>query len=301
MKPLLYAFFILFSCLAKAELKTPSTELTPDNLPEISVRKECERIAAKLASVGYQECLNRELRLSSGRSVNNAPLLIKEYPPLPSRSPMGKILLIGGIHGDEYASVSVVFKWMKTLDKHHSGLFHWHVVPLANPDGLLQKKSTRLNANGVDLNRNFPSHNWSIQALNFWRQETKSNPRRYPGPSAISEPETQWLAEEIAQFKPDIIVSVHAPYGIIDYDGPAKGPNQLGHLPLKLLGNFPGSLGRYAGIDQNIPVITIELTYAGIMPSRQQISKIWIDLVRWLKSNVNAHMVTQESTTQTES
>jgi len=257
----------------------------------IKVETECQRIAKKLASVGYEECLARELKLTDGHSVQNAPLLRKEYPPLlERRQPLGRVLLIGGIHGDEYASVSVVFKWMKTLDKHHSGLFHWHVVPLANPDGLLQRRSTRLNANGVDLNRNFPSHNWEQQALDYWRQETKSNPRRYPGPNAISEPETQWLAKEIANFKPDMIISVHAPYSLVDYDGPMRGPNNLGHLSSKALGTFPGSLGRYAGIDQNIPVVTIELTYAGIMPSHQQISNIWVDLVRWLKINVPRHI-----------
>jgi len=250
------------------------------------VQTECQRISNKLASVGYEECLTRQLTLTEGVSVKNAPLLLKEYPPLETRNPLGRILVIGGIHGDEYASVSVVFKWMKTLDKYHSGLFHWHIVPLANPDGLLQKKSSRLNANGVDLNRNFPSFDWDKLAISHWQEETQSNPRRYPGIRAESEPETQWIIEEIKQFQPDIIVSVHAPYGIIDYDGPKAGPNHLGHLHLKLLGTFPGSLGRYAGVDKNIPVVTVELTYAGIMPSSKQISHIWTDLVRWLKTNI---------------
>ena len=70
--------------------------------------------------------------------------------------PLGRILVIGGIHGDEYSSVSVVFKWMDILNIHHSGLFHWHFIPLSNPDGLLQPSSQRQNARGVDLNRNFP-------------------------------------------------------------------------------------------------------------------------------------------------
>lgn len=274
----LFLFFLVATFLANSALA--------ESIQSVSVETECQRIANKLASIGYEECIARQLSLSDGRSVKNAPLLLKEYPPLKKRTPLGKILVVGGIHGDEYASVSVVFKWMKTLDKYHSGLFHWQVIPLANPDGLLQKKSTRLNANGVDLNRNFPSHNWDQYALDYWQQETKKNPRRYPGPKAVSEPETQWLSKQITRFQPDMIVSVHAPYGIIDYDGPNKGPSHLGHLPLKPLGTFPGSLGRYAGVDKNIPVVTIELTYAGIMPSRQQISHIWVDLVRWLKINV---------------
>jgi hypothetical protein len=35
-----------------------------------------------------------------------------------------------------------------------------------------------------------------------------------------------------------------------------------------------------------ISAITIELPYAGIMPSKKQTLKIWIDLIRWLKDNI---------------
>jgi len=32
---------------------------------------------------------------------------------------------------------------------------------------------------------------------------------------------------------------------------------------------FPGSLGNYGGVDLGIPVVTVELSYAGIMPTQQ--------------------------------
>ena len=35
-------------------------------------------------------------------------------------STLGRVLLIGGIHGDEYSSVTIVFKWLSILDRHHS-------------------------------------------------------------------------------------------------------------------------------------------------------------------------------------
>ena len=188
------------------------------------IANECDRIARKLASVGYKECINKNLELSGGQSVKNAPILIKEYPPLETRKPLGRVLLFGGIHGDEYSSVSIVFKWMNILDEHHSGLFHWRIVPLLNPDGLLQKKSARVNANGIDLNRNFPTPNWEEETNHYWIERTKRNPRRYPGTSPLSEPETRWLVEEIEAFKPNVIVTIHAPHGIVDYDGPKNGP-----------------------------------------------------------------------------
>ncbi len=259
-----------------------AVEITEDD----AVTHECSRISNKLASVGNKECLKQELILSDGYSVQDAPILIKEYPPLNSRKPLGKVLLFGGIHGDEYSSVSVVFKWMSILNQHHSGLFHWQIVPLLNPDGLLRKKSQRVNENGVDLNRNFPTPNWEEESSHYWIEKTSRNPRRYPGTNALSEPETRWLVEKISSFKPDIIVTVHAPHGIVDYDGPKNGPYKLGRLYLNLLGTYPGSLGRYAGVLERIPVVTIELPYAGIMPKPKEISNIWLDLVSWLREHI---------------
>jgi murein peptide amidase A len=253
---------------------------------ESLVKEECRRIGSKLGSVNIQDCLDVNLSPTDGRSVNNAPILIKEYPPLERRAPLGKVLLIGGIHGDEYSSVSIVFKWMRTLDEYHSGLFHWQIIPLLNPDGLLQKKSQRINANNVDLNRNFPMDDWENTALKHWAEYTYRNPRYYPGEQPLSEPESSWLVEHINRYQPDVIVAVHAPHGVVDYDGPRNGPYKLGRLYLNLLGTYPGSLGNYAGIQRKIPVVTIELPYAGIMPTKSEINSIWRDMVKWLSENI---------------
>ncbi|MCS3903649.1 hypothetical protein J2T55_001678 [Methylohalomonas lacus] len=262
----------------------------------MSAAKLCTRIGNKLGSVSVRECQRQNMAASGGVSVNGLPILIKTYPPLEQRRPLGRVLLVGGIHGDEYSSVSVVFKWMNILNKHHSGLFHWRIAPLVNPDGLLRDESQRMNANGVDLNRNFPmQQDWQVALEDYWIEKTGRNPRRYPGSGPLSEPETRWLAAEIERFQPDAIVSVHAPYGIVDYDGPRDGPQHLGRLYLELLGTYPGSLGRYAGIHLDKPLVTIELPYAGIMPSDGEINDIWIDLVRWLRDNLpaaNVQMVT---------
>jgi len=246
---------------------------------------ECTRIGHKLGSVSQSGCLARNLSDTGTRSVNGQAILMKEYPPLPGRKPVGRILLIGGTHGDEYSAVSIVFRWMETLDRYHSGLFHWHVTPLLNPDGLLQQHSQRLNAHGVDLNRNMPTPDWYRKTREYW-QSTGEDPRRYPGTAPLSEPESGWLYEQVRQFKPDAIVSVHAPFGVLDFDGPPVGPSDLGFLHLKLIGTYPGSLGNSAGVQHQIPVITVELPYAGIMPTEDQISRMWGDLVRWLRLNI---------------
>ncbi len=249
---------------------------------ELALFELCQEVGNKLGSISVENCLGQQFVFNGGMSVMHRPLAIREFAPLPSREPLARVMLIGGIHGDEFSSVSIVFKWMDILEQHHSGIFHWLFVPVSNPDGLLGKQSQRQNSRGVDLNRNFPSRDWDELALAFWRDKTASNNRRYPGPSAGSEPEVVWLVEQIEKFQPDVIISVHAPYHLVDYDGPPEAPEKLGDLHLSKLGVFPGSLGNYAGIDLDVPVVTIELPYAGIMPSQEQISMMWTDLVAWL-------------------
>jgi hypothetical protein len=279
-----FAVFILFSATAVAASGfSPAQHVIAYGTPD-SIIEQCTRIGNKLGSVTIKQCLDRKLEDSGARSVNGQAIMIKDYPPLPSREPISRVLLIGGTHGNEYASVSVVFKWMQTLDIYHSGMFHWHVAPLVNPDGLLQRRSQRLNAHGVDLNRNMPTPDWHEKTRKYWNT-TRKDPRRYPGEAPLSEPESRWLYEEIRSFKPHVIVSVHAPYGVLDFDGPPAGPRKLGHLHLQLIGTYPGSLGNSAGVQHQIPVITVELPHAGIMPARGQITRMWIDMVTWLREN----------------
>jgi len=285
----------LLPCLAFAEtdnngastVTARESTQTPAMVNAVNpVSLECGKIGHKLGSVSVRGCEREKLTPSGAQSVRGQAILFKEYPPLARRTPQARVLLIGGIHGDEYSAVSIVFKWMQKLDRYHSGLFHWHVVPLLNPDGLLQKKSSRLNANGVDLNRNFPTPDWLNQTRDYWQRRTHKDPRRYPGKAALSEPESRWLYEEIRSFQPDVIISVHAPYGVLDFDGPPEAPHKMGYLHLKLLGTYPGSLGNCAGVQHRIPVITMELPRAGIMPSRGEITRMWVDLIRWLKRNI---------------
>ncbi|MBX2808502.1 MAG: murein peptide amidase A [Cellvibrionaceae bacterium] len=250
----------------------------------------CEQIGNKLSSVSTQECHRQQLLSNGGHSHQQRPLAYKIYPPVKGNKSLGRVLLMGGIHGDEYSAVSILFKWMNTLNRFHSGRFHWQVIPLLNPDGLLHhRKAQRQNANGVDLNRNFPSSDWHQLALKYWRERTYKNPRRYPGAQPMSEPETQWFVDTIRRFKPDVIIAVHAPHRLVDYDGPLKAPAKLGNLQLRQLGIYPGSLGNYAGVDLNIPVVTVELASAGIMPSSTEITHMWVDLVGWLTREIPKH------------
>lgn len=243
----------------------------------------CQQIGKKLASVTVAECLSNPYSAPRFYSVQGKAILEAHFPASPENKSAPRILFIGGIHGDEYSSVSVTFKWLNKLRKHHSGAFDWHFLPVLNPDGLLQRKSSRVNANKVDLNRNFiPAPEFS-EPLEHWQKRAKKRLRYYPGHKPLSEPESRVIHDLIDQYRPTVIVSVHAPHGILDFDGGIQPPRKLGPLHLRQLGTYPGSLGNYGWFVKNIPVVTIELPYAGIMPSKRDINRMWTDLVRWLK------------------
>jgi len=263
----------------------PEAQTAPEVDSAKLIEELCGQIGNKLTSVSVRECNDQDL-IHAAFSHDGRSLAYRDYLPLPSRDSLGRVLVIGGIHGDEFSSVSVVFKWMNILNQFHSGLFHWRFIPAANPDGLLIADSQRQNTKGIDLNRNFPTADWNDLAEEYWIERTYRNPRRYPGESAMSEPEIQFLVEQIREFDPDIIISMHAPYHLVDYDGPPSAPNKVGGLYLRELGVYPGSLGNYFGVDKAKPIVTIELKSAGIMPTDREIDRMWTDLVRWLREQL---------------
>jgi protein MpaA len=73
------------------------------------------------------------------------------------------LYLLAGTHGDEVEGVYVLkqlFDWLK--DEHALRELPIVVVPVLNPDGY--RNSSRINSHAVDLNRNYPSSNWSPTA-----------------------------------------------------------------------------------------------------------------------------------------
>ena len=250
----------------------------------------CSEWSKKLRTVKYQGCLDLQLKNSGFKSVQGRVLTERHFSPAGKfkHLPEGRILFISGIHGDEYSAMSMTYLWMQNMIKHQNQTRqHWLFFPIVNPDGLYRSPATRINANNVDLNRNFPSPDWDELAIKYWKKYYNKNKRRYPGKSANSEPETQWLVKTIEEFKPNAIISIHAPYGLLDYDGPDHAvPNKIGELKHKELGTYPGSLGRYAGEYLNIPVLTLELRSAGSMPNQKEIFKMWQDVEQWTMTKI---------------
>ncbi len=165
-----------------------------------------------------------------------------------------QVLFIGGIHGDEaegsYTTTELPAAFTAA---DFSDRVTLTIIEDANPDGRAAK--TRTNANGVDVNRNFPAPNFD-----------PNNPAN--GESPLSQPESRTVHYLIEATKPDLIVVMHSWHDkqFINFDGPARQIADrfatTSGLPVTASTEFaptPGSLGSYAGRDRKRPVLTIEL------------------------------------------
>jgi len=251
----------------------------------------CKEFPLKLPNVRPVLCESAGLRDMQARSVQGRAIYGRDIQPEDARL---RVLVIGGIHGDEMSSSALVFHWISLASVPLSDTqlpVHWRFIPAINPDGLFARPARRTNASGVDLNRNFPTPNWARDARVYWENRTRKDPRRWPGNKPLSEPESRFLHEQMNTFKPNLIVSVHAPYGVLDFDGPSVPPSRLGRLYLDQVGIFPGSLGNYGGIHKRVPVVTIELPHALRTPQDAEIRQMWLDLVRWTDEKLGPRLV----------
>jgi hypothetical protein len=268
-----------------ADVKPSAIHTLPNRGPAIPTPQAfCDVVGHRLPNVSRAACARARLQMGSARSAQGRPLFERDVVAPNAHL---RVLVIGGIHGDELSSTALVLNWISAAEETPSNI-HWRFVPLVNPDGMLAARPVRTNANGVDLNRNFPTPNWDKEAPYYWNQRTRNDPRRYPGPQPLSEPESRWLHAEMEAWKPDLIVSVHAPYGVLDFDGPTVPPRRLGRLYLDQVGIYPGSLGNYGGVHKKLPVVTIELPSALRTPQEAEIRQMWLDLLRWTAERLGA-------------
>lgn len=247
----------------------------------------CELFLHRLPGVGPALCQSAQLVPSGSRSQKGLPLYWRDVlpPSLPQEgaglaAPL-RVLVVGAMHGDELTSASLALHWIALAQKAGQPV-HWRFIPVLNPDGLLARRPTRVNARGVDLNRNFDTPGWEHDAPRHWEKRTRKDPRRWPGTAPLSEPESQFLHAQMDEFRPQLVVSIHAPYGVLDFDGPHDPPQRLGRLRLDRVGVFPGSLGHYGGVQQGMPVVTIELDHALRLPPEAEVRSMWRDLLRWM-------------------
>jgi protein MpaA len=166
-----------------------------------------------------------------------------------------RVLLLSGVHGNETEGVRFLEEFTREFINVEKSPFSCDIlsIPLANPDGFLAFQ--RQNGNGVDLNRNMPTKDWT-------RDYTES--KYFPGDSPASEPESIALLNILDKFQPVFIISFHSWKPMINVNGPANSYAEAIHskLDMPIVEDIgyptPGSLGTYAGWERNIPTITLE-------------------------------------------
>ena len=188
----------------------------------------------------------------AGTSVEGRPIALLQLGNTGS-----VVLIIAGIHGDEPNACKLIDRFIAKLKSDPRKISGTVVImPRVNPDGCAHQ--VRRNAQGVDINRNFPSKNWTVGPHNQF----------YGGPSPLSEPESVAIHKVIEELKPVKIISIHSIWQggqCNNYDGPgeamAAAMSAQNHFAVKPSIGYPtpGSLGNWAGNDKQIPMITLEL------------------------------------------
>lgn len=165
-----------------------------------------------------------------------------------------RVLILGGVHGDEGEGVIAAHGLLESFLKNFPYRLHLTLVPMLNVDGVVAK--TRQNGNGVDLNRNMATKDWTSEV---------ANPRYFPGTQANSEPENQALAQFIDQENPAFVLSLHSWHPVLNVNGDCLAEAEIlkEKTGYKIEANIgyptPGCLGTYAGLERGSPTLTYEI------------------------------------------
>jgi protein MpaA len=183
------------------------------------------------------------------KSALNNPIFYYHFA-----KPGPRTLILGGVHGDEVEGVVAAQKLLEHFLSDFSFNLDLTIIPQFNIDGILARERT--NGNGVDLNRNLPTKDWSPEI---------KTPRYHPGPNANSESENQALSRFIEEIKPQFVLSLHSWKPMLNVNGDCQREAQViadltGYRIDPDIGYpTPGSLGTFAGIERNCPTLTYEI------------------------------------------
>jgi protein MpaA len=194
-----------------------------------------------------------------GYSAEGRPLTVYQLGAGPR-----SVLVVGGIDGGtESNTTDLVYQLLDRLpevpDLLHAG-FVFLLLPAANPDGIAD--GTRMLADGVDANRNWPTADWSPDTY-------IAGPTLIPGgggPGPWSEPETQALAAFVQRSQPTLIMSFHSAAALV-MAGPAARALGLDRLYAAMTGYAWGDWTAYPvtgdfaqwAEDQGLPTVEVEL------------------------------------------
>jgi protein MpaA len=145
--------------------------------------------------------------LTIGKSVKGLPLEVYRFG-----TGLTERLIVAGMHGgDEYNTVELVEQLMTYIGKHPEAIpsnVTLYILRDLNPDGVARALNYlgRANANGVDLNRNWPA-NWQKDwpRAGCWTTTYVTG-----GTGPASEPETKALMAFIQSHHFDGLINYHS-------------------------------------------------------------------------------------------
>lgn len=209
-----------------------------------------------------------------GTSVEGLPLTV--FLPEGGRA---EILILAAIHGDEAETTVAVSEALRCIPR---GDLRAAVILCGNPDGML--RGTRGNARGVDLNRNFPTGNWSPDPVHYKSRENDARDIALTtGEKPGSEPETAALIRLIDELAPRAVLSLHSALACVDDSGASPlGAGLAARCELPFLTEIgyptPGSMGTWAS-ERGLNLVTWELENLSLYAVKDRNVPVLIELM----------------------
>ncbi len=175
-------------------------------------------------------------RIVSGYSVKKRPIEIFRFG-----TGKNERMIVAGIHGAyEKNTVALADRLIEYLQKNPDFIpkdATLYILRSLNPDGETASNAEdgRLNANGVDLNRNF-GVNWKSS----WQDGDCASPSGTAGAAPASEPETKAFMNFIAGRQVEVLISYHsAGLGIFPSGNPPQPESQRLAQDIAAISNYP--------------------------------------------------------------
>jgi murein peptide amidase A len=210
-----------------------------------------------------------------GHSAQGRPIEVRQVgdPKWP-----GELLVFGCIHGDE-CGASAIAPTTGGCPDPSADVF---LVPNLNPDGSAAR--SRLNARGVDLNRNFPSQ---------WRSVGAPGDLEYSGPRQFSEPETRLAARIIQALEPAATIWFHQYRGerpFVRAWGQSKSGGRhfaaLARIPFRAMPWPAGTGPNWQNHALRGAAFVVELPQGRLAPPmRERLSTALVRMGRWVRED----------------
>ena len=191
------------STLAASETLLPTPTLPPtDTLTPSDTPTATQTLTETLTPIPFSEG-----PITIGKSFKGLPLEVYRFGTVSTER-----LIVAGMHGgDEYNTVELAEQLMAYIGKHPKVIpsdVSLYILHALNPDGVARALNYlgRANANGVDLNRNWPA-NWQKDwpRVGCWTTTFVTG-----GTGPASEPETKALMAFIQSHHFDALINYHS-------------------------------------------------------------------------------------------